>query len=214
MNIIKTADKFFRPWQKDKPYALPIRQLGGVKFRGVSDEDFTWNDWDKETKEKWPIRFFLFDKVPEEISHKWNRYVTENIWKFKHRFIPKHKYHIVRTDLKPGYYDPSDQILHSCMKMVIDFIDNTSDVIDWEGDEHHKEVHDELLKVYEWWQNYPYRLKQIDESYNDMDNLVEMEIHGKKCELHICHKLEQELDDETEKMLGIIIKHRTQLWYP
>jgi hypothetical protein len=57
-------------------------------------------------------------------------------------------------------------------------------------------------------------LKQIDESYNDMDNMVEMEIHGKKCELHISNKLEQELDDEIEKMLGVIIKHRTQLWYP
>jgi hypothetical protein len=214
MDIIKTADKFFRPWQKDKPDALPIRQLCGVEFKGTPKDAYTWNDFDADCKSKWPIRFFLFHDIPIEISFMWNRYVIDIIWKFKHKFIPKHKYHIVETDLKPGYHDPAEQMLYSWMKMVTDFIDNTNDVIEWEENEFHKKTYDELLKVYEWWKDYPYRIKQIDESYDDMDNIVEMEFYGKKCKLHISNKLEQELDNEAEKMLCVLAKYRTQLWYP
>lgn len=184
-----------------------------MKFKGTSDDDFTWDDWDKEVKKRWPIRFYLFDTLADEISHRWKWWVTDPIWKFKHRFIPKHKYHILRTGLKPGYHDPDTQMLYSWMKLNKEFIDGTSDTIDWEQDSQ-KEIYSDIFKVYEWWENYEIRLKEIDNSYDNMDDMVEMEFNEKKVMVHRSSMLEEELNKEAAEMLCILAKRRINMWYP
>lgn len=206
MNIKETIDKYFRPWEKDKPCALPI------DF-GKETPEYTWNDWEDETKSKWPIRFYLFHDLPFEISCKWKWWIIDPIWKFKYRFISKHKYHIVRTGLKPGYYDPDTLMLYSWMKLLTDFVDETKDTIEWSV-EGHREVWDDFQKVYKWWGDYDSRLKKIDDAYHDIDDIVTITRNGEEIEVHRANVMEEQLDRETTEMLYILAKHRKQIWYP
>lgn len=40
-----------------------------------------------------------------------------------YRVMPKHQYHIVRTDLEPGYYDQDTRILHACMACLKTYVE-------------------------------------------------------------------------------------------
>lgn len=45
-------------------------------------------------------------------------------WWCYHRFVPRHRYNIVRTGLEPGYYDEDDLILHACFSLLERFCHN------------------------------------------------------------------------------------------
>ena len=141
------------PWQIGKPYALP---WGG------------WEKFDAEQKAKYPVRWFLFDQIPEKIGHviyRWKR----RYWAVMHRFVPRYKYHIIRTTLEPGYYDPDTRILYSVMDMVKEFVEGTKDTIAWDGDEQHSTAWEELQIIYKWWTDkYPNRDKELPD-FPDVD---------------------------------------------
>lgn len=56
-----------------------------------------------------------------------------------YRFHPRHQYHIIRTGLKPGWYDEDELILHACFAMLERYIE-------WHGgDEDLQKFSDELM---------------------------------------------------------------------
>jgi len=91
---------------------------------------------------------------------------------FKYRFVKDHKYNVVYTDLKPGYYDIDTLMLHGVMALVCRYVDGERggrqdflDRIAWlEDDSQHREVDAEMIKdgefakfekqvleIYDWW---------------------------------------------------------------
>ena len=60
-------------------------------------------------------------------------------WWFFHRFHPSHQYHIIRTGLRPGYYDPEDRILFGVMNIAKEFIEGVC--INWDSDEGHEQAY-------------------------------------------------------------------------
>ena len=197
------------PWQIGKPIALP---WGG------------WEKFDNEQKAKYPIRFFLFDKIPEELGHIAYRW-RNRVWAFKHRFIPKHKYHIIRTSLKPGYWDPDTQILHAVMDTVKQFVDITKDSVNWESEDAHAHAWAELQAVYDWWVNkYPNREdelpklpdvdfgKIIGEHSEEHSEDPDVKEWKRVSEIH--NQMEAEWVKEEEEMLIRVMKVRRFLWYP
>lgn len=92
-------------------------------------------------------------------------------WWLKHRVVPEHQYHVVRTDLTPGFHDTDTVLLHAAMAVLDRYIVgcggalNVQDVIelarqevrehaaqDWaaalERQTHDKE---DLLAIHLWW---------------------------------------------------------------
>lgn len=50
--------------------------------------------------------------------------ITNLVWKFKHRYVPRHKYNTIYTDLPPGYYDIDTLMLHGNMKLLTRYVEN------------------------------------------------------------------------------------------
>lgn len=95
---------------------------------------------------KWWLRMFLKHTKP----FSWIRDLS---YEFKYRFIKHHKYNLVDTGLKPGYYEVDHRMFHACFNLLVDFIEfeqawmslNCSD--------------DELKKVPWWMSKNKYCLK-------------------------------------------------------
>lgn len=67
--------------------------------------------------------------VQEKIEMKlWNlfhfgklQFMREYYWKVLHRLHPKHRYHVVKTGLRPDYYDPDIRIAAAILKEAHDY---------------------------------------------------------------------------------------------
>lgn len=98
--------------------------------------------------------------------------IREVIWAAQHRWNPRHQYHVVRTGLKPGYYDIDWRLLHANMSLLCDYVEKEYDGeaklqerIDYLCSEKAQEdyqtsgetmadhaVNDiEALRIYHWW---------------------------------------------------------------
>lgn len=110
-----------------------------------------WDEWERKTKEDFPIRYFLFETCRDKIEY--YLYRLNNIkWWFLHRLHPKHRYHIVKTDLKPGYYDSDTRILHACFNELNNFVENCAGGIDWrESSDQHFEAYCTMKELWYWW---------------------------------------------------------------
>lgn len=94
--------------------------------------------------------------------------------KIKHyliyRFHPAHQYHIIRTNLEPGYYDVDTIMLEACMKLLCRYVEDECGGIEelkkWTGEllqpgseghgprqvvEHQAAQQSETLAIYHWW---------------------------------------------------------------
>lgn len=73
-----------------------------------------FRDWDLYLQENYPVSYAV-NSVVESLYRRvllfpaWR--LRDLKWAILHRFHPKHRYHVVKTSLKPGYYDTTDRIL-------------------------------------------------------------------------------------------------------
>ncbi len=85
----------------------------------------SWEEWEKihnNNKKNYPIRYF-FSEFP---WYKYQLYEFLKIIKywFYHRFHPKHRHHMINTNLAYGYYDIPELFLHSCFTLLNRFVDD------------------------------------------------------------------------------------------
>lgn len=91
----------------NQPYSLPWEE---------------WEEWDKKSKKEHPIAFFLLITLPAFFGSKYTK-LTNLVWWFKHRLIPKHKYHLIDTGLSPEYYDIDIRMLHGCFSLLLKYVE-------------------------------------------------------------------------------------------
>lgn len=113
-------------------------------------------------------------------------------WWFFHRFVPLHQYHIIRTSLRPGYYDPCMRLESAIFDVTKEFWDNTKHLIDWNSDKYHKEAAKVFQSATDFWN----RSRKI---------LQEGEVWGQE---------ERDLRAQSEKHLLGILKNLDSMWYP
>lgn len=202
--------RVFTPWNIDKPTALPWGE---------------WAQFDEEQKAKYPIRWFLFDTIPMWWDVTRGR-IKRAKWGFKHKYLPRHKYHIVRTSLEPGYYDPDIRILYATMDMVREYVEITRDVVDWTSDPGHEHAWKELQEIYDWWVNeYPNRENELPElpdvDLNKIfrnDDQDDSDTKERKKEWRRISNLqfeaEQQWKEKEKEMLIRVMNIRDYLWYP
>lgn len=71
-------------------------------------------------------------------------------WWFQHRFNPRHRYHIVYTGLKPGYYDTDTRLLYSNFNLVCNYFEREAVDISWDRPKY-QEVYKTLHEIHEYW---------------------------------------------------------------
>jgi len=120
----------------DIPYALPWYQ---------------WEEWGKHKKEHYQIRFWIFEEFIPGIIRQFSR-INDIKWWFLHRFHPKYRYHIIKTGLKPGYYDSDSRILRACFGELNNFVENCADKIDWRSSsDEHFQAYCTMKELWYWW---------------------------------------------------------------
>ena len=204
MSLIKKIKKRL---SFDKPYAL--------SWEG-------WENWRNEHKTNFPIKYFMLEEVPQYFSDK-KMFIDEYIWKFKHRYIPKHQYNVIRIkDLEPGYYDPDVLILHSNFQLLTEWYHNN--IFDMEHSPN-KEMFDIAKELVDWWENVrPNRTSQLRETPEPpkdypacwllMDKYKETPIYRETIEIiNRNNKIEEYWDQEDQEQLIKLMKIRTILWY-
>lgn len=76
---------------------------------------------------------------------------SDAYWWFIHRIHPNHRYHVIKTDLKPGYYDPEDRITHAIFTVVCEYYLDGAPWFDWSCDDYHNRAFDDLKEAYIYW---------------------------------------------------------------
>lgn len=114
----------------------------------LTSED--WNYWEIKMKNKYPIKYFIFETVPYYLDYpiiylnnikRWIKYRTTNV------------YHKINTNLKPNYYDTDTLILHSSFTLLVNFVEkkHALEFIDWNWNKNHKNVSKEIIFLLNWW---------------------------------------------------------------
>lgn len=76
----------------------------------------------------------------------------ENIlWWFKHRLVPRHRYHVMKTPLKPGFCDPSLRIA-ACLFAEAECYVERVQYVDW-ADDTHEEAWRGLMFAVAFWKS-------------------------------------------------------------
>jgi hypothetical protein len=81
-------------------------------------------------------------------------------WAIRHRTI--NRYDVVYTDLKPGYHDVTQLIVHANFCLLAKFVEIEFDTIKWDSDPEHQHAADEMKSLYKWW-------KEVYPHYEDND---------------------------------------------
>ena len=137
---------------------------------------------------------YIVDLIREKVSQAywWVRYRTTN------------RYHVMHTGLEPGYYDPSDRILHAVMEEVTRFYDRAE--VQWDATEDHRIVGDTLRTVTQWWVRY----KQKKADYATREYPVWNDTEGWR----VVISQEEDEEREADEMLKLVMGIRKYLWYP
>jgi len=110
-----------------------------------------WVAWEKASKEKYPILYWIFETFPNHWEFMFNW--TNNLyWQFQWRFNPKHKYNKI-TFAKPGYYDCDRQILFAVCELVSKFVEfqETEGHVNWDYDENHRSNFKTMQEIRDYW---------------------------------------------------------------
>lgn len=128
-----------------------------------------------------------------EIWYEWDRVMTytkpfkwlhDAKWWLNYRFNPKHKYTIVNTGLKPGYYDKDWIMLNACFAILVDFVEEElpwssfskeEDKVPWYMSKSkyvRKNAQKLAFRHFEW--RYQARMKMNDNGEYDPDSDLEI----------------------------------------
>ena len=72
--------------------------------------------------------------------------------------IKYHPNHLHIKTLKRGWTDCDHQMLHACMQILVNFVENEKigGIVDWEYDEDHKRAAQVMDRLYYWWKYDPF----------------------------------------------------------
>jgi hypothetical protein len=110
---------------KSKTNYLPFSALSNNK-------DYSWEDYDKEVKEKYPVRYFLNKKLPEILRS------IKYPFLYTYRYVKYNcfcRYHILDLrqpedecdSYKWGYSDVRERMLYAVFNLIVFFVEKEND---------------------------------------------------------------------------------------
>lgn len=112
-------------------------------------------------------------------------------WWLQHRFNPRHRYNLIKTGLRAGYWDPRERITWAVFELITEFVDEVKDVIDWSHAQEHQRAWDAFTAAAEWWKA----------NKADYFEFVSLENDDRR-------------DEEARKHLIAVVSNIGFLWYP
>lgn len=76
---------------------------------------------------------------------------VDALWWVKWRVCPRHRYNVVRTGLRPGYYDPCTVLICGIYETVSKYVREGAPEFDWTHDEEHVRVLALYTEAADWW---------------------------------------------------------------
>ena len=204
----------------------------GIVKPFVLDMD-AWNAWDNKTAKEKPIRWFIWETVPDYCNqlfiYRIKRLLSDIKWGFIWRVIPKHRYNVIKPRTLPvGYYDPNTLMLHTNMHFLTQFVEYELDYghIDWD-EETQSILWKEMVEIYVWWTgDYVNRDIYINEKYPypDRDDKEFMCMFSEKSKgtvdaiewsriADIRRNIQSSWEDEEQTMLIRLVNIRQHLWH-
>lgn len=200
----------------------------------VSLEIGAWDDWHDDMKAKYPVRFFIYETIPDFWDDIWSFGIVKKLsnikWWFFHRFHPKHRYNVIKTSLKPGYHDPDNRMFYAAFNLLCEFVEEAGDMINWEDEAGHSKAWKEMSELYDWWNNIRPHREERWENENPKPTLPDhiertLGIFAQKNRelpevikyheyLSKYNEATQQWEVEDDDMFIRLIKIRRYLWYP
>ncbi len=204
-------------WRIVSPYALGLG---------------AWDDWQDQLAARFPIRTFIQETIPrlwrKLAGYRIARFFKDLKWGFKHRYIKRHQYNVLRPKtLEPGYYDPQTRILHACMEDLCRFYEHGAPQIDWDAEPYHQHVYKEMTDIYTWWtKEFPTREEEWEKANPSPQDIEWRRLfsNGKhdndpdviewKRVADLRRKMDEKWSEDEQDMLIRLMKIRRSLWYP
>jgi hypothetical protein len=85
------------------------------------------------------------------------RQLNNLYWAIRHRTV--NVYHVVKLDLKPGYHDVTERMVHANFCLLAEYVEKEKpfEHIDWDSDPEHQNAAAEMKALYKWWKEvYPF----------------------------------------------------------
>lgn len=187
------------------PNALPISFLS-------KENEYTWEAWDKEMKSKFPIRYFLFEIMPDFIFGI-KRSLNNKIYEFKSKlFLKQHLLDIRQPkcgyyQYRYGYCDMVEKLIFANFNMLCEFVekeykglDGIKDRIEFLSDK--PECVDEIkflnkvIELYNWWRiDLPKTQLEFDMIPISSETIKEISKKEQEIQLLINDKLKEIIDN-------------------
>jgi hypothetical protein len=203
------------------PSALPSETFGGAE-----EGEITWEKWAEQSKEKYPIRYF----INEDFRLWFSVNIVRPLSEIKYWIVSNtiRKYHLLdirhrNDEYKYGWIDSDKQILLSLFKILVNYCEKEEDVpakikflkevndgFDWNSN---IQAYETMMECYCYWKLDRVLLqKEID---NTIDEWMSVRKSNKDLAKNIHKKLlslELAFSELEEEMLIKIIKSRQYMW--
>ncbi len=197
--------------------ALPMRDFDPF------NESYSWEDWHKEVKRDYPVRYFLTDTVPHHFAVKVAIPLRNFKWWVIDLFRRPHMLDMRDKEYKGGYIDPCQAVLHANFKLLEMYINEkpynlrdeyTDKEIDKQGLRMQQDHYDEAHALYHYWTT---TRKEIHDD-NHMLYLAQKAAGeaGDRKEYEYLKKVwlegNREEEEKEQEMLERLIKIRRGFW--
>jgi hypothetical protein len=149
--------------------------------------------------------------------------ISEAKWWVLHRLVPKHRYHVVNTGLRPGYHDIDERILHASMALLCDYVEAEGGDVALEefsaalraSNDAPRQAsnQDEAVAIYRWWKRErPADLARYDELLMRLygPDPLRSAINGAADEE--LRSLGKKIRTDEQSMLRRLVEIRQSLW--
>lgn len=172
-----------------------------------------WVDWEKETKEKYPIQFFIREELPSFFRIKILHKVHNLYWRIHNLFFPNNRY--VRNSIPRDYTDASELIIKVNFAIIKSFKEEADkSLVDWDSNAYSKEFKSWLNDSYEWIVSLREKmLKESVESYPDEPLEILSEGRSDFESLYSrSNSLEKLVQTTDNQILINMLKYRNFMW--
>lgn len=172
-----------------------------------------WLKWEKETKKKYPIQFFIREELPSLFRKKIVYKVNNFYWYLHNLFFPNNKY--VRNSIPREYTDSSELIIKVNFAIIKSFKEEADkSLVDWDSTVSSKEFKSWLNDSYEWIVSLREKmLKESVESYPDAPLEILSEGRSDFESLYSrSNSIEKLIQDTDNQILINLVKYRNFMW--
>jgi hypothetical protein len=163
-------------FQLPTPKELGKSNNNNLPFKFLSKpEDYCWEDWEEEVKDKYPIKYMIVKTIPriwikiKNLTLVPYNYIKYNYFKRYHMLdLRQPKGACERDEYRYGYSDPCERFLYAGFNLLVEFVEKELIDIDklilsmqdciensdeWLKDNYkfHLEIYKEIKVLYSYW---------------------------------------------------------------